>query len=150
MMKTQFWSFPAAALGLVLITAVLSLAEENKSDTEKFSRRECRWAAKWINSELSFLMGKGVFKKIISKDNLFEVRIGEPWYKMEFSRKGELLQSFSRARQITGHSPFFRLIDDETKETVADISESAIEILLPGEGFFQYMLSSNEARNTFY
>ena len=137
----------------LLFSASHSFSKERElsEDSEKeFSRKECRWAVKWINNKLSFLMGNGVLKRIISKEDVFVVRVGEPWYKLEFSQKGEFLKNLSRSREITGHPPFFSMLDDETKEIVAKVSENSIEILLPAEGFFQYLFSSEEERNTFY
>lgn len=143
----------AGILFFLLFTALHSFSEErewNENSNKEFSRSECRWAVKWINSELSFLMGNGVLKKIVSKDDAFEVRVGEPWYKLEFNQKGEFLKNLSRSREITGHSPFFNIVDNETREIVARVSENSIEILLPVEGFFQYLHLSQGKRNTFY
>lgn len=95
-------------------------------------------------------MGNGVLKKIVSEEKFFDLYIGEPWYKITFNQKGSFLKNLSRARQITGHSPFFRVLDDSTQEIVAKVTEKAIEILLPGEGFFQYLFVIEEKRNTFY
>ena len=143
----------AGILLFLLFTALHSFSEErewNENSNKEFSRSECRWAVKWINSELSFLMGNGVLKKLVSKDDVFEVRVGEPWYKLEFNQKGEFLKNLSRSREITGHLPFFNIVDNETREIVARVSENSIEILLPVEGFFQYLHLSQGKRNTFY
>ena len=149
----KFFKITTGILLLLFFAASHSFPEEGElsEDSEKeFSRKECRWAVKWINNELSFLMGNGVLKSIISKKNVFVVRVGEPWYKLEFYQKGEFLKNLSRSREITEHSPFFSMLDDETKEIVAKVSENSIELLLPAEGFFQYLFSSEEERNTFY
>ncbi len=140
----------SAILFFLIFTPFFSFAASEKQDDEKFSRRERRWAVKWINRELSFMMGNGVLKKIISRDNVFVVRVGKPWHKLAFNRKGEFLKRLSRARQITGHSPFFQIIDDKTGKIAAKVSEESIEIMLPEEGFFQYLLLSKANFNTFY
>jgi hypothetical protein len=150
---TKLFKITAVALFFLLFAFSFSFSEEEEGSEEsgkEFSRSECRWAVKWINSELSFLMGNGVLKKIVSKDDVFEVRVGEPWYKLEFNQKGEFLKNLSRSREITGHLPFFNIVDNETREIVARVSENSIEILLPVEGFFQYLHLSQGKRNTFY
>ena len=136
----------------VLVYQPCVLAQEPKpADEEKeFSKRVSRWAAKWVTSELSFYMGNGAIKKIISTDTVFELRIGEPWYELTFDSKGLLLTNLSRAREIMGHSPFYSVRDDETEEFVARVSQSTIDILVPEEGFFQYQFVSVEDRETFY
>jgi hypothetical protein len=152
--------FPAPMIEKIIIycfiqfivsgTSFSSFAAEDHSSDKLFTRKECRWAAKWINKNLSYIMGKGIFKKIISKDDFFEVRIGEAWHGLDFGHKGNLLQRLSRAREITGHSPFFRVLDDKTEETVAKISEDAITIILPDEGFFHCLILDEGKINTFY
>jgi len=139
-------------LACVLVCLPCAYAQEgDPADEEKeFSKRVSRWAAQWINSELSFYMANGAIKKIISKNNLFELRVGEPWYELTFHSKGLLLINLSRAREIMGHSPFFFVRDDATEERAAKVSQRAIEILVPGEGFFQYQFVSVEDRETFY
>jgi len=142
----------AILLGLIF-AAAFCFAEQKKwskiSDHE-FSRGESKWAVKWINKELSFFMGKGVLKQIISKKNIFEVRVGELWYKLEFCQQAEFLTKLSRARQIIGHDPFFDVRDHKTKEVVARVSENSIEILLLQEGFFEYQIENQGSRKTSY
>ena len=152
--------FPACEIAKIIIYCFIQLvisvaffssfAAEDHSNDKSFTRKECRWAAEWINNNLSYLMGKGIFKKIISKDDVYEVRVGEDWYGLGFGYKGNLLQKLSRAREITGHSPFFRVLDDKTEKTVAKVSEDSIKILLPDEGFFLCLISDEEKISTFY
>jgi len=149
-------SFPFFLMTFILflfVSVIPAYSDDTQKipeDENKFSRRECRWAVQWINSELSFFMGKGIVKKIIAKNNIFEVRVGETWYKLAFHKKGELLQKLSRYREITGHSPFFNILDSESGETVARVSKRAIKILVHEEGFFQYLHSDEEIINTVY
>lgn len=136
---------------LVLLYAMPSFAaDEEKWDEKEYSRSECRWAVRWINKELTLMMGRDIIKKIITKHKRFEVEITEQWYKLDFNRQGEFLKYLSRARQVTGHSPFFNITDDKTKQVVARISEKEIEILFPEEGFFKYFPLEKNKKGTFY
>jgi len=145
-----FFMILISFLFFLVFSAYSDETQKIPENEKKFSRSECRWAVKWINSELSFFMGKGIVKKIISKDNFFEVRVGEAWYKLAFHEKGKLLQKLSRYREITGRSPFFDILDGESGEPVARVSERAIRILVQEEGFFQYLHSDEEKINTVY
>ncbi|MEI6125118.1 MAG: hypothetical protein WCQ99_01055 [Pseudomonadota bacterium] len=116
----------------------------------KFSRSETIWAVQWINNGLSLFMEKGFVKKITAKDDAFEVYAGKPWYTLEITQQGAFLQNLSRAREITGHSPFFTVFDVETSATVARVTETAIEILSPDEGFKNYQPASEVEKNTLY
>lgn len=116
----------------------------------KFSRQETTWALQWINHGLTVFMEKGFVKKIVTKDDAFEVYAGRQWYRLSFDQQGEFLKNLSRAREITGHSPFFTVFDDTAAATVARVSGSAIEILSPDEGFKQYRPEPGEEKNTAY
>jgi len=139
---------------MVLLCSSLPLPAVEQAPAEEadahFSRREWRWAVKWINSELSFLMGQGVVKKIVSRKDYFEVIVGPPWYGVPFRQQGDFLKNLSRARQITGHSPFYTLRDAHTGEIAARITEQSITILIPGEGFFEYRPEGEKGENTVY
>ena len=54
------------------------------------------------------MMGNGVLEKIVTKKDAFEVYVGEQWHVLDFHSKGAFLLELSRAREITGHEPFFR------------------------------------------
>lgn len=124
--------------------------QSGQGKREKFSRSETTWAVQWLNNGLSLFMEKGFIKKITAKDDAFEVFAGGPWYKLEFSQQGEFLKNLSRAREITGHAPFFIVFDVETSATVARVSEISIEILSPDEGFKSYQPAFEAEKNTFY
>jgi hypothetical protein len=135
---------------IIILLFLFSAAPFATGRDKKFNNREYRWAVKWINSELSFFMGNGVIKKIESNDDVFRVWAGDEWNKLEFARKGEFLKNLSRAREITGHSPFFTMFDSKTEEIIASVSKDSIEIVLPGEGFSQYIPLNQGEKNTFY
>lgn len=140
----------SAILLLLLCTPCLLFAGEKKWDEKKFTRQECRWAVKWINGELPFFMANGILKKIIAKKKVFEIWTGEGWNELKFEQKGAFLANMSRAREITGHRPFFRVIDNVNKNTVARVADRFIEINLPGEGLFKYIIPDRAKKNTFY
>lgn len=123
---------------------------EETEPEEKFSREECRWAVRWVNKEIAFLMANDTIEKIIDKEKIYEVHVGTPWDELTFQRKGEILKKLSRAREITGHSPFFSFRHHESTEIIAVVSEWAIKIRVPGEGFFEYLFENEDKENTFY
>lgn len=136
----------------LLCTGSFSEAKEAEGEAAKvFSRAEYRWAIKWINNELSVFMEKGIIKKIIAKEHLFEVQVGEPWHELDFDQQGIFLRDLSRSREITGHPPFFDVKDFKTNAIAAKVSESAIEIFLPGIGLLPYFPPEDEQqKHTFY
>ena len=135
----------------LLSHAMPSFAEEEEVWSEKeYSRSECRWAVKWINKELTIMMGRDIIEKIITKNEILKVEIGEQWWKLDFSRQGEFLKYLSRARQVTVHSPFFNITDAKTKQVVAQVTEKAIELLFPEEGFFTYLPLKDDKKDTLY
>ncbi|MCP4716690.1 MAG: hypothetical protein GY868_16335 [Deltaproteobacteria bacterium] len=140
--------------GIMMLLAVwfapICAEVKEEFDPGKFSRKEIRWAVKWINSELSYLMGNGVLKQISTKNKTYKVFIGEPWHELEFHQKGDFLTKLSRSREITGHSPFFQVYDGVTKELVARITEHSISVFLVTEGFFAYLEDASQKENTWY
>lgn len=140
-------------IGILLLVFGPAAAQEPgapSEDEKEFSRAECRWAAKWINREMAFMMGNGVLKKVISKEKLFEVQVAAPWYELEFNQQGDFLKNLSRSREITGHKPFFNVKDPATDSVVARVTDQAIEIEVPAEGFFHFLYSDTSPRNTHY
>jgi hypothetical protein len=99
-----------------LISAILMLAitagpfisvARSQTAQDTFSPAQYSWAMNWINGPLETLMAHGVIESIASSDTNFHVRAGEAWAQLLFRQAGEILSNFSRARQITGHSPLF-------------------------------------------
>ena len=75
---------------------------------------------------------------------------GEAWQQLAFKQAAETLQNLSRARQITGHSPFFNVKHGTTGLVVGRVSQTSIAVLLPGEGFIEYVPDSDTPTNTVY
>ncbi len=145
------------ALFAVLIIFVLfpftSFCDEEvqtDNETKKFTKRECRRAVKWINNDLSLLMGSGILKRIVAKKNVYKVYVGEAWCELEFEQRGEILKHMSRSREIMGHSPFVKIFDLDSGKAVAAVSKKNIKIKFKDEGFFQYFPHGEKPKQTFY
>jgi len=147
-MRIRFAALPAAFFLLLFFQSQGFSREVGCRDT--FSAGECTWAVQWINNGLSLFMERGYIKKISAKDDAFDVYAGKPWYTLDASQQVAFLKNVSRAREITGHSPFFSVFDSETEAVVAKVTAAAIEILLPVEGFMTYAPEPDAEKNTIY
>ena len=117
---------------------------------DAFTQAQYQWAVNWINGPLETLMAHSVIKNILSADNTFLVRAGEAWEQLSFSQAGELITNLSRARKITGHSPFFSIEHDETGAVLGRVTQTSITLLVPGEGYFDYISSMHDSKTTHY
>ena len=118
--------------GISLIPAAGSPAAQNT-----FSKAEYRWAVDWINGPLETLMAHGIIESISTAGNGFQVRAGSAWAQLSFKQAGELLSNLSRARQITGHSPFFA-VEGDTGIVLGRVTWNSITVNVPGEGYIEY------------
>ena len=118
--------------GISLIPAAGSQAAQNT-----FSKAEYRWAVDWINGPLETLMAYGIIESISTAGKGFQVRAGSAWAQLSFRQAGELLSNLSRARQITGHSPFFA-VEGDTGIVLGSVTWNSITVLVPGEGYIEY------------
>jgi len=139
-----------AILIALLSWIVFSPGGLSATQQQKYSRSEWTWAVQWINNGLSLFMERGYIAKISTKDDGFDVYAGAPWYRLAFHQQGEFLKNLSRAREITGHSPFFSVLDAAGNATVARVAPLGIEILTPEEGFKTYQPPGDTERNTVY
>ena len=137
-MKTAF---------IVILISILSLsfffylqAETlTEKRSEEFSLKEKLWAAKWINEKLSLLMEDGLIKRIKSSedDSSYEVYVSSSWHFLSREEKRDFLSNLSRAREITQHSPYVVVKDNESDEVVAQVHEWGI--LIFGEEGEQFL-----------
>lgn len=145
LLRSNSLTGPAASPACRLITAlaltlfVQQAAGAESSPRSLFSRPEINWATTWINTALPQFMQKGIIAKISNKNDNFEVYAGKPWRELSFMQQGEFLKNLARAREITGHPPFFSVVDSSSSETLARVSGSAIEILTPDGSFKFYV-----------
>lgn len=130
--------------GISLIPAAGSRAAQNT-----FNKAEYRWAVDWINGPLETLMAHGIIESISTVGNGFQVRAGSAWAQLSFRQAGELLSNLSRARQITGHSPFFA-VEGDTGIVLGRVTWDSITVLVPGEGYIEYFPDSRALENTTY
>ena len=113
-----------------------------KSAENGFSAAERQWAVQWINQRLSLLMEDGFITRIrCSEDNSsYEVFVSSDWDFLSVEEKKTFLADFSRARQITGHSPLLVVKSNDSGEVVAQVNGRGIfvfgqegEYFLPSE-----------------
>lgn len=131
--------------GISLIPAAGSPAAQNT-----FSKAEYRWAVDWINGPLETLMAHGIIESISTAGNGFQVRAGSAWAQLSFKQAGELLSNLSRARQITGHSPFFTVEQGDTGIVLGRVTWNSITVNVPGEGYIEYFPATRDLEDTTY
>jgi hypothetical protein len=143
--------FLISAILMLAITAgpFISVARSQTAQAT-FSPAQYSWAINWINGPLETLMAHSVIESISSSDTNFHVRAGEAWAQLLFGQAGEILSNFSRARQITGHSPFFTVEESSTGTVIGRVTQTSITILVTNEGYFEYFPDTNARANTAY
>ena len=104
--------------------------QEEETEEDKFSLKEKQWAVRWIGERLSLLMEDGLNKRIKSyaEDENYEVYVSSSWDFLTLDEKKRFLRDFSRAREITRHSPFLSVRNDETGEVLAKVNKWGILI----------------------
>jgi hypothetical protein len=104
--------------------------QEKETEEEKFSLKEKQWAVRWIDERLSLLMEDGLIKRIqcYANDENYEVYVSSSWDFLTLDEKKRFLRDFSRAREITRHSPFLSVRNDETGEVLAKVNKWGILI----------------------
>ena len=152
-MNTRYKITLPLLIGSFVLAPLISFSEEPvemDNSSMKFSKKECRQAVKWMNNDLSLLMGSGVLKKIVVNKDNYNLYVGEDWYELEFEHRGNILINLSRSREVMGHSPFMTLFDNDSEKIVAVVSKDQIKIQFLDEGFFQYFLHGEKPEQTFY
>jgi hypothetical protein len=101
-----------------------------KEEGERFSLKEKLWAAKWINEKLALLMEDGLIKRIkcFKDDRSYEVFVSSSWSFLDADEKSDFIRNLSRAREITQHSPYLVVKDNDSGEVVAQVNEWGILI----------------------
>ena len=67
-MNKRYNISPTIFFVLLVLIPLTSFSEElvePDNETIKFSKKECREAVRWVNNDLSLLMGSGIIKKIV-------------------------------------------------------------------------------------
>jgi hypothetical protein len=149
-MKTVRGFLVPTMLALVLMGSSFITTARSQSDHNTFSQAQYRWAVDWINGPLETLMAHGVIESLFIADTTFLVRAGKPWEQLSFGHSGELLAYLSRARQITGHSPFFTIEQSETGIVLGRVTQTSITVLVPNQGYFEYFPDTRDRKNTAY
>ena len=101
-----------------------------EEEGEKFSLKEKLWAVKWINEKLALLMEDGLIKRIkcYEDDKTYEVFVSSSWSLLDADEKSDFIRNLSRAREITQHSPYLVVKDNDSGEVVAQVNEWGILI----------------------
>jgi hypothetical protein len=104
--------------------------QEEEVEEDKFSLKEKQWAVRWIVEKLSLLMEDGLIKRIkcYADDENYEVYVSSSWDFLTLDEKKRFLRDFSRAREITRHTPFLSVRNDETGEVLAKVNKWGILI----------------------
>ena len=106
---------------------------------DKYTIEEKRWAVKWINERLALFMEDGLIKliKCYKDDENYEVFVSSSWDFLTAEEKRVFLRDLSRAREITQHSPYLAVRNNDTGEVVAQVNKWGILIFdAAGEYFF--------------
>ena len=119
--------------------------EAEKEIEDKFSKKEKQWAVRWITERLSLLMEDGLIKRIkcYEDDENYEVYVSSSWGFLTTEEKRRFLGDFSRAREITRHTPYLSLRDDETGEVLAKVNKWGI-FIFEGSGEYFTPLGDQE------
>ena len=123
---------------MVILIFVLSLStfppsqavQPTEEEGDKFPLKEKLWAVKWINEKLSLLMEDGLIKRIkcYEDDKTYEVFVSSSWSLLDADEKSDFIRNLSRAREITQHSPYMVVRDNDSGEVVAQVNEWGILI----------------------
>jgi len=113
--------------------------EEIEEIEDKYTIEERHWAVQWINERLALFMEDGLIKliKCYKDDENYEVFVSSSWDFLTAEEKRVFLRDLSRAREITQHSPYLAVRNNDTGEVVAQVNKWGILIFGPtGEYFF--------------
>ena len=125
-------AFIAILISMVVLWWSFYLVSEPlaKGSGRRFSDGERQWAVEWINKKLALLMEDGLIKKIKCSENerSYEVFVSSSWRLLGGEAKRDFLRNLSRAREITGHSPYLVVKDSQSGELVAQVNEWGIFI----------------------
>ena len=134
-------------ISIIILISVLTLAgffssqavQPDEEEGEQFSLQEKLWAVKWINEKLSLLMEDGLIKRIkcYEDDKTYEVFVSSSWRLLGADEKSDFIRNLSRAREITQHSPYMVVKDNDSGEMVAQVNEWGI--LIFGEEGEQFL-----------
>lgn len=94
------------------------------------ARQDTTWAVHWLNSRLSLLMEEGLITRIkpSSSGDGYTVLVSSGWHNFPMEEKEAFLRDFSRARQLTGHSPYMVLKMNGSEQMIAEVNKEGIFI----------------------
>ena len=113
--------------------------DEIEKIEDKYTIEERRWAVQWINERLALFMEDGLIKliKCYKDDENYEVFVSSSWDFLTAEEKRVFIRDLSRAREITQHSPYLAVRNNDTGEVVAQVNKWGILIFdKSGEYFF--------------
>jgi hypothetical protein len=128
-MKSNSITAPLLAVLLCLHLAAASWAQTagEKEESADF-RQDTNWAVHWINSRLSLMMEEGLITRIkpSSSGDSYTVYVSSGWQHFPMGEKEAFLRDFSRARALTGHSPYMVLKMNGSEQTIAEVNQEGI------------------------
>jgi hypothetical protein len=130
-MKSNKIAALVLAAFLCLHPAAASWAQTSGAKDESgAARQDADWAVHWINSRLSLLMEEGLITRIkpSSTGDSYTVFVSPAWHKFPMEEKEAFLRDFSRARALTGHSPYMVLKMNGSEQTIAAVNQEGIVI----------------------
>lgn len=104
----------------------------------RYTGEEKRWAVQWINERLALLMEDGLITliKCHEDDDGYEVFVSSSWDFLSTEEKRVFLRDLSRAREITQHSPYLAVRNNDTGEVLARVNRLGILIFDAGREYF--------------
>jgi hypothetical protein len=129
---------PSNRRAVLLLTALLcfhlavaSWAQTSGGKEESGdARQDASWAVHWLNSRISLLMEEGLITRIkpSSSDDSYTVLVSSGWQNFPMEEKEAFLRDFSRARSLTGHSPYMVLKMNGSEQMIAEVNKEGIFI----------------------
>jgi len=119
--------------------------EVTEEAEDKYTIGEKRWAVKWINERLALFMEDGLIKliKCYKDDENYEVFVSSSWDFLTAEEKRVFLRDLSRAREITQHSPYLAVRNNDTGEVVAQVNKWGI-LIFDGTGEYFFPLTEQD------
>jgi hypothetical protein len=116
---------------LYLHPAAVSWAQTSGAQEESGdARQDAGWAVHWLNSRLSLLMEEGLITRIkpSSSGDSYTVYVSSGWQNFPVGEKEAFLRDFSRARALTGHSPYMVLKMNGSEQMIAEVNKEGVFI----------------------
>lgn len=130
----------SVAVAVLYIHLAAAAWAEPPGDQEQsgYSGQDTDWAVHWINNQLSLLMEEGLVTRIkpSSSGDSYTVFVSSAWQGLTAGQKETFLRDFSRARQLTLHSPYVTVKRDGSEQMIAEVNREGIFLYGEEQSFF--------------